>query len=321
MTHYVLRFVSGKDKGREFTLAPDHQIMIGRDTGVDLLLMDGKVSRQHAAITVQAGQVVLTDLESRNGTFVNDRRVSTTVLHEGDEITLGSSRMRLEQAKPDEPSPAPLEGQVLVKSGAATDEEALNEERPEILMEGDIARIALPDLIQMLASSNKTGILVIRSDEGVGRIMFDEGQIWYAMLDHLPEMQARKVFYRILRWRQGKFELEASKEPPPVFVDITESTTTLLFEALRQLDELTLLEQQLPPPDALLSVVNPRVESLQELSTDEILIYQLAASRLCVQAIVDQYPDSDLEAYTCLLRLLRAGLIGVVDRDAPTGQG
>jgi hypothetical protein len=312
MSQYVLRFISGKDKGREYPLAPDRHIMIGRDSGVDLLLVDNKVSRQHAAITTHAGQVMLHDLESRNGTFVNDRRISTAMLNVGDELVLGSSRMRLETVT----DAALLDGQVTVKSGAQV-EEAKPSPRPEILMEGDIARIALPDLIQMLASATKTGLLVITSDDGVGRVHFRDGQVRQATLDHHPQMPSRKVFCRVIRWPQGKFELQAVKNdaPVPVTDEITESTTTLLFDALRQLDEMTLLESQLPRADARLTVATPVADRLQDLSTDEIQVYQLAASHLSVQAVVDQYPGCDLEACTCLLRLLRAGLVAVVPRD------
>lgn len=310
MSQYVLRFISGKDKGREYLLAADRHIMIGRDTGVDLLLVDNKVSRQHAAITTHAGQVMLHDMESRNGTFVNDRRISTSMLKVGDEIILGSSRMRLEMTN----QAMPVDGQVMIKSGAVA-EESKPKSKAEVLMQGDISRIALPDLIQMLSASNKTGRLVIRSDEGQGKIIFRDGRVCHASLDHHPEMPARKVFYRIIRWKQGKFELHATRDPKPDPLEITESTTTLLFEALRQLDEMTMLETQMPAPESRLTVPTPLADSLQDLSTDEIQIYQLAASHQSVQAVIDQYPDSDLEACTCLLRLLRAGLVAVVPRD------
>jgi hypothetical protein len=312
MSQYVLRFISGKDKGREYMLAADRHIMIGRDTGVDLLLVDNKVSRQHAAITTHAGQVMLHDMESRNGTFVNDRRISTSLLKVGDEIILGSSRMRLELTS----QAMPVDGQVMIKSGAVV-EESKPKSKAEVLMQGDISRIALPDLIQMLSASNKTGRLAIRSDEGQGKIIFRDGRVCDASLDHHPDMPARKVFYRIIRWKQGKFELHATRDQkggaPPA--EITESTTTLLFEALRQLDEMTMLETQMPVPEARLTVPTPLADSLQDLSTDEIQIYQLAASHQSVQAVIDQYPDSDLEACTCLLRLLRGGLIAVDKRD------
>src|ERR1035441_8292160 len=56
MLQYVLRFVAGKDQGREFPLPPDLTIVIGRVSDVDLLLLDEKVSRKHAKISTHQGQ-------------------------------------------------------------------------------------------------------------------------------------------------------------------------------------------------------------------------------------------------------------------------
>jgi pSer/pThr/pTyr-binding forkhead associated (FHA) protein len=53
-----------------------------------------QASRVHAVIDVEPAFVTLRDLESRNGTFVNDIRIESQVLAEGDIIRLGSYEMR-----------------------------------------------------------------------------------------------------------------------------------------------------------------------------------------------------------------------------------
>jgi adenylate cyclase len=58
------------------------------------LSADALVSQQHARLDYQAGQWVITDLDSRNGTFVNGQRVQSQVLRNGDEVQLGNTRMR-----------------------------------------------------------------------------------------------------------------------------------------------------------------------------------------------------------------------------------
>lgn len=71
-------------------------LLIGRLPECDLRLTDALVSRMHARISVQDGRVVLEDLHSTNGVFVNGHRVGySVVLCEGDRILVGTSELSL----------------------------------------------------------------------------------------------------------------------------------------------------------------------------------------------------------------------------------
>ena len=67
--------------------------VIGRDPDcADILIEDDLVSRQHASIEVDAaGRVIITDLRSTNGTFVNSEEIDRRELRDGDRIGFGSS--------------------------------------------------------------------------------------------------------------------------------------------------------------------------------------------------------------------------------------
>lgn len=74
---------------RSYDLATN-RILIGRETGNDIVLNDLNVSRQHAQVAFEPqGVWVITDLGSTNGTFVNGMPVSRRGLADGDRITLG----------------------------------------------------------------------------------------------------------------------------------------------------------------------------------------------------------------------------------------
>ncbi len=67
---------------------------VGRGPTNDVIIDSGEASRDHALIDVDHAFVTITDLGSRNGTFVNEVRIATQVLADGDVIRLGSYGMR-----------------------------------------------------------------------------------------------------------------------------------------------------------------------------------------------------------------------------------
>lgn len=87
---------SGRDRvfltaeGRRITLGVgEHQV--GREPDCDIFLNNPDVSRQHARLTVGLGAVTVEDLESKNGTLVNGKKITTPKkLVNGDSITFGT---------------------------------------------------------------------------------------------------------------------------------------------------------------------------------------------------------------------------------------
>lgn len=72
----------------------DGEHVLGRDPELELFLDAPDVSRHHARIRVTGAEATIEDLDSKNGTFVGDRRVaSTTRLADGDSIRIGSVRL------------------------------------------------------------------------------------------------------------------------------------------------------------------------------------------------------------------------------------
>jgi hypothetical protein len=86
-------------------------LTIGRASDNGVVLRDGRASRHHARIDGRRGSLVLTDLGSTNGSFVNDRRVDSIALGEGDRIRVGTTTLLVEAiADPVAPgSPAPAQ--------------------------------------------------------------------------------------------------------------------------------------------------------------------------------------------------------------------
>jgi pSer/pThr/pTyr-binding forkhead associated (FHA) protein len=71
-------------------------ISIGRTVDSDIQLIDEKASRLHCGIRCWDGEYFLKDLNSKNGTFLNNERISDIVqLHPGDAIRIGNTTLQL----------------------------------------------------------------------------------------------------------------------------------------------------------------------------------------------------------------------------------
>ena len=93
--------------GETWPLEAD-EILLGRHVSADIRFLDTSVSRYHAVMTVTGGVWSITDLDSRAGTYVNERRVKQAALCAGDIIRLGSTEMVLcphDAPRPGETSP------------------------------------------------------------------------------------------------------------------------------------------------------------------------------------------------------------------------
>jgi pSer/pThr/pTyr-binding forkhead associated (FHA) protein len=88
MALVTLRVIDGADRGRVFADAPT-PLTVGREEGNPIQLNDERISRFHLKIQEDQRKIVLTDLQSTNGTKVNGESVQLWVLRPGDVIALG----------------------------------------------------------------------------------------------------------------------------------------------------------------------------------------------------------------------------------------
>jgi predicted Zn finger-like uncharacterized protein len=88
-----LACISGPDSGRIFEIEKP-RVVIGR-ANADIVVADIQCSRQHAAIEVMDEHVFVVDLNSTNGTYVNDQRVTRSELDNRTEFEIGTTTLML----------------------------------------------------------------------------------------------------------------------------------------------------------------------------------------------------------------------------------
>jgi hypothetical protein len=298
----ALRFISGKFQGSEYALSDSGEMLVGRSGDVQIVLSEDMVSRRHARIQYDGQRIQIEDLGSTNGTFVNGEKIKRADLKEGDRVLIGSSIFKVVYA--DSAVSAPRR---------RADDASMGRTQART-MTGAIEEIPLPDVLQLLGSSKKTGVLVIQSTQGIGRLRMRKGIIVHVAIDTLEGVPPLKCAYRMLAWTHGTFELEPADENP-VPGEIELAVHELLMEGLRQMDEYNHLRANLPELTARLLLAYPLLPPLRDLTPAELDVFQLAyneagsPSGAVLGTMLDKSAASDLDTSRAVLRLVSGGYL------------
>jgi pSer/pThr/pTyr-binding forkhead associated (FHA) protein len=300
MKSYAMRFISGKYQGGEFPLPANSEIIVGRSSELDMVLVEDMVSRRHAKIVVNGDQVVIQDLGSTNGTFVNGERIKKMALNDGDRVLIGTSIIKLVTADP---------GSIKDTRSTAQDLEEVAAHRRSTQgrsMSGAIDEVPLPDLLQLFGSSRKTGVLVIKTDTDVGKVYLEKGSIVFASVNDNLAMTPEKSVFRILAWRHGTFYLEPSEQ---VEVDnrVDLSVEATLMEGMRIVDEVHRAE--LPSMHSTISVPSPLDAKLSKLTPDQLDVFQVAMHQKQLEAVFNNCGIDDIKIAAALEVLLKGSYI------------
>jgi hypothetical protein len=111
-------------------------------------------------------------------------------------------------------------------------------------LQGSLSELPLPDVIQLVSVSGKTGAFEIQGELEAGRIFLRDGQIVDAMVGRL---RGDSAVYEMAIWSQGSFVFRPDEETEQVTIHI--SNANLMMEAARRLDEWRVLSRKIPSLD------------------------------------------------------------------------
>src|SRR4029453_14902530 len=179
--------------------------------------------------------------------------------------------------------------------------------------QGSLAELHLPDIIQLISVSGKTGVFHLTDGALRGRIFLNDGKIVHAELE---DVSGEEAVYALAIWSQGDFRFE-----PGIATDqrtITKSNTNLLMEAARRLDEWRVLSKKVPSVDMIPEfVVQGAREGQINLNTSEWLILSKIDGTRSVKTIAQSAGLSVFDVAKILYGLVATSLIRL--KAAPEG--
>jgi hypothetical protein len=249
---------------------------------------------------MQGDQIWIEDLGSTNGTFVNGEKIKRARLKEGDRVLIGTSILKLIAG---DGSTDSTDAKIQLENVAAA--RRTSQART---MSGSIEEVPLPDLLQLFGTSKKSGVLVIRTEDDVGRIFMRKGLIYFAVINDMDDVPALKSIYRMLTWQKGLFDLDPpdEREFPS---EINASVQEILMEGLRQLDEFNQMRADLPDMGSRLSLMSPLIPPMRDLAPEELDVLQLAHNYGHLETVLNKSLATDLETVQIVLKLLRGSYI------------
>jgi CheY-like chemotaxis protein len=185
-------------------------------------------------------------------------------------------------------------------------------------VEGKLAQVSLPELIELFHVNRKTGVIELREGGGrraaSGRIDLCDGDVVQA---RIGSVEGEKALYRLFAWRRGRFafrERAVARERGA----IERPTRALLREAKRQAEEWQRIGSELPAPHArvALKVARSSLPSVLHPLTQEVLLVLELSSR--VSEVLDRCSFPDYQVLRTLQTLIRRGMVELrADSAAP----
>jgi hypothetical protein len=171
--------------------------------------------------------------------------------------------------------------------------------------QGSLSELHLPDIIQLVSVSGKTGVFRLLDGAHRGDIWLHEGRIVHA--EH-EDLTGEEAVYALAIWRSGEFRFEAGIPAPRQ--SIQKSNTNLLMEAARRLDEWRVLSKKIPSVELVPEfVVLESREGQINLNTMEWLLLSKIDGQRTVKLIAAAAGMSVFDAAKLLYGLVATNLI------------
>jgi len=176
--------------------------------------------------------------------------------------------------------------------------------------QGSITELPVPDIIQLVSVSGKTGMFTLVHGSERGYIHLKNGQMVHA---RLGDLTGEEAIYALAIWSSGDFQFTPNEEPDSVTIE--KSNTSLLMEAARRLDEWKVLSRKIPGVDYVPALVLRDTAEPVTLSPIEWNVVTRIDGKKTIEELARAVQFSSFETAKVLYGLITSGLVEMRSRE------
>ena len=297
-----------------FDLSHTFRVAIGRHESNELRLDSRTVSNYHAEILNENGRLLVRDLGSTNGTFVNEERVRAQRVASGDHIRIGSHVLTVQREAPINRSerllrvPRDPDAFGPGTAGRIVSIRADSEDARKTLQVGGPHDLPLADLLKMLSANADSVLLTLTQKDEQGRVSVRKGRIVHA---EYGSVTGEKALYRLFGWRGASYEIDelADEQSMPRSIDLP--VDTLIVEGVKHASEIGMLLGMLPLLEAPLRLREDCTLSPSAYTPAELQIIQAVIRNETVAKVMETSPMTDTTVLRLIDALVRKGVFDV----------
>jgi len=272
-----------------FDLLETFRIAIGRHESNDITFNSRNVSNYHSEILIEGEALVLHDLGSTNGSFVNEERVKRRGLAHGDRIRVGNHEITVRLAN----------GESVSESEVPTPQSHGSFRRAG----SDHVGPTLKELLLGLCRGRQSLRLHLsrRGDDDIN-VYIHEGYIVFA---ESGTAKGEKALYRGFEWHRGEFDSEPFPANESIPRAMSVPVDTLVDEGEQQAKEIDGLIGSMPPPDTTLRLSERCKMRICDFTPVELEVFQAVLRHGTLSGAIAGSTMTDVRVMTHVHALIR----------------
>lgn len=180
-------------------------------------------------------------------------------------------------------------------------------------LQGSLSELPLPDVIQLVSVSGKTGAFEVQSDDAEGKIFLKDGHIVDALVGQL---RGDSAVYEMAIWSQGTFSFNPGEQTDQVTIHV--SNASLMMEAARRLDEWRVLSRKIPSLDRVPYFTTREQGSDQvTLSPQEWILVTRINGEHTIEEIARELKWAPFDVSKLLFGMITTGLVALGNPGEP----